>query len=700
MDNQNRNILADETARSPAQLESDNRRLRRMIGTLEAQIASLRRGERSDTERYDHLSGLLDRARDMIYRMSLPDGRFEYVSPSSSQVFGCHPEKFYKNPRLVNEMIHPEWREYFECQWDKLLSGQLTNVYEYQIITKDGELKWLNQRNVLVRDGNGNSVAIEGIVTDVTESKRAEESLRRAHERLSIYVANSPIGVVEWDAEFRVKYWSNGAERIFGWNAEEVVGKHWSEWDHIHEDDREMAGESADALSSGRERSIFSLVKNLRKDGSTAYCEWYRSAVYDDAGDVVYILSFAHDITERKMAEMALSERDQQIARIQKMESIGTLAGGISHDFNNLLTVINGHAELALMTLDPEEKACGDIEMIMKSASKASSLTRQLLAFSRRQIIEPRVLHINSLITDLDRMLRRLIGEDITIEINLSCDLPPIKADPGQIEQILINLIVNARDAINTHTDRASDKKISIDTGRVFFDDHHVLTHPGCQRGEHLLISVSDNGTGMDEQTREKIFEPFFTTKRQVRGTGMGLATVYGIVKQNNGSFDVFSEFGRGTTFKVYWPLAARDDLESASLEKKKRPNEVAGGTEHVLLAEDDDHVRRFAALALKNAGYRVCEASHGLQALQILRERGSSFDLLVTDLVMPKMNGKELAEIVNRELPDLPVLFASGYTDNQISRNGHLENGIHFIHKPYTVHDLTRKIRGVLDQT
>jgi signal transduction histidine kinase len=409
-------------------------------------------------------------------------------------------------------------------------------------------------------------------------------------------------------------------------------------------------------------------------------------------GQAVYI-AIIRDVSQQKLLE-------QQLHQSQKMESIGRLAGGIAHDFNNLLTAVIGHAELALQKMEGDNPYRKYIHPILKAGKKAANLTAQFLAFSRKQIIQPKIVDINSIISDLDKMLSRLIGEDIIIEKKCKTDILPIKADPGQIEQILINLMLNAMDAINDNQKELaktnSVKKITIQTDHIFLDEVDSQEHMGAKPGTYVSIAISDNGIGMDEETKEKIFEPFFTTKSEGKGTGLGMSTVYGIVKQNHGVIYIYSKPKRGTTVKIYWP-AVVVEKESQELDKKKKYQELTGGKETILLVEDDDIVRDFSVSALREFGYTVLEAPNGKKALQLENEKKIKADLLITDIVMPEMNGKELADKYKSLYPSTLVIFTSGYTDVNIIPNNELGKNSHFLPKPYSIDALLGKVREVL---
>jgi PAS domain S-box-containing protein len=392
-------------------------------------------------------------------------------------------------------------------------------------------------------------------------------------------------------------------------------------------------------------------------------------------------LVVAQDISERKQLEA-------QLRQVQKMEAVGQLAGGIAHDFNNLLTAILGYSNLLLEEADLSRNAHRDVEEIRKAAESASSLTGQLLAFSRRQILEPRILDLTQVVSRMDSLLRRLIAEDVQLVSRLSPSLHPVSADPGQIEQIVVNLAVNARDAM------PDGGQLTIETANVELDATYVADHRGASAGKHVMLAVSDTGTGMDPATEARIFEPFFTTKPRGKGTGLGLATVYGIVKQSGGSIWVYSEPGHGTTFKVYFPaVTAQAVVETAVV----RPRTIAA-TETILLTEDQPEVESVARAILSRHGYTVLSAASGEAALRTLESDGRPIDLLLTDVVMPSMSGPDLARRVQSNRPEVAVLYMSGYTDDAIVRHGVLEHGVAFIQKPFTPEGLLRKVREVLD--
>jgi len=391
----------------------------------------------------------------------------------------------------------------------------------------------------------------------------------------------------------------------------------------------------------------------------------------------------------RKAAEAALRLSEAQLHQAQKIEAVGRLAAGVAHDFNNILTVITGHSELLLGQLAADDPRRKSAEQIEKSADFAAALTRQLLTFSRKQVIEPRVLNPNTVVLNVEKMLRRLIGEDIDFRTVLDSAVGNIKADPGQIEQVIMNLAVNARDAM------PKGGKLTVTTTNTSLDENYLKHFPDLSAGDYVMLAITDTGTGMSEEVKAHLFEPFFTTKPEGKGTGLGLATCFGIVKQNAGHISLYSELGRGTTFKIYFPRV-QSALQPARV--RSQPAAVAGGCETVLLVEDEPAVRELTALMLREKGYTVVEAVNGEEGLRVARQHQGRIDLVLTDVVMPVMGGKEMADHLQTSHPDTKVLFASGYTEDAIGHHGVLRPGILFLQKPYMTTTLARKVREVLD--
>ncbi|MDI6764701.1 MAG: PAS domain S-box protein [Thermodesulfobacteriota bacterium] len=523
--------------------------------------------------------------------------------------------------------------------------------------------------------------AIANTLAGIIVRRRTEEELRQSQQKFEGLV-NSTDGMI-WEADaktFRFSFMSKQSERILGYPVNLWIQEQTFWRDHIHPDDRDWAVSLCITATSEKRPHQFE-YRMIAADGRIV---WVRDivTVIVENDQPVKLQGIMVDITERKQLE-------EQLHQSQKMEAIGKLAGGIAHDFNNLLTVIKGYSQLSLLDLKEDDPLKGNIEEIQSATDRASNLTRQILAFSRRQVMEMGVFDLDSLLKDLDKMLRRLIGEDIEIVSVMADDLGRVKADPGQIEQVIMNLGVNARDAM------PGGGKLTIETANVELDEEYARKHVAVTPGRYVMLSVSDTGVGMTPEVKEKIFEPFFTTKERGKGTGLGLSTVYGIVKQSGGNIWVYSEPGRGTTFKIYLP---RVDEPLDEVKKEVVEGELPRGNETIIVVEDEEEVRRLAVEILRRQGYKVLEASQGLDAFHICEEHECPIHLLLTDVVMPRMSGRELADRAAEIYPEIKVLYMSGYTDNAIVRHGVLEKGMNFIQKPFTMNGLVRKVREVLD--
>ncbi|HCY85246.1 MAG TPA: hybrid sensor histidine kinase/response regulator [Desulfobacteraceae bacterium] len=516
--------------------------------------------------------------------------------------------------------------------------------------------------------------------------------LEKSEHRYRLLAEN--ISDIIWllDADLSILYISPSIERVSGIASQALEGRSFL-----------TLLEPGDARRFDREVSAFGghtlemELKQRNADESFTWIEVRVSVLSGDQGR--QLLGISRDITERKQAEADREAMQLQLLQAQKMESIGTLAGGIAHDFNNLLTVINGYADLVLKKTDADDPLFRKISAISSAGRRAGELTRQLLAFSRKQIYSPSTLRIPGVIRDMERMLRRLIGEDILVDTRIDTEISPISADQTQVEQIFTNLVINARDALDGIRQPGFKKRITIEAGQTRIDSQTAAKLRIPKAGDYVFFSVSDNGRGMDRETRKRIFEPFFTTKTKYKGTGLGLAMVYGIVKQNRGSIRVYSEPGHGALFKIYWP-AAKIAGERPARKTAAEVRQLAGD-ELILLVEDDVDVLDFAANALKSLGYETQTSENGSQALEWMISRKSAGqplpDLVVTDLIMPELGGKDFVKQASALVPALKAIYVSGHTDNHIVHNGMLDPGVNFLQKPYSQQQLALKIRSVL---
>jgi len=517
-----------------------------------------------------------------------------------------------------------------------------------------------------------------GYVRDITERKRAEQELSKSEERYRDLVENAHDIIYSHDMEGNYTSMNKAGEGITGYTVPEALKLNLSQT--VAPEYLSNAREMLRRKLAGERVTAYEM-EIIAKDGHRVTVEANTKLVYEN-GMPVGVQGIARDVTERKQLE-------EQLRQSQKMEAIGQLAGGVAHDFNNLLTAINGYSGLALQRIEDNHPLRGYLEEIKKAGDRAANLTRQLLAFGRKQILQPIPINLNDIVTDMNKMLRRLIGEDVALTAKLDLSLKKIKADPGQIEQVLVNLVVNARDAM------PMGGNLTIETATAELDQDYADRHMGVLPGDYVMLAVSDTGTGMDQVTQARIFDPFFTTKEKGKGTGLGLSTVYGIVKQSGGSIWVYSEPGHGSTFKVYLPQWTNAPQET---EVKLAEPAPPAGTETILLVEDEDVVRGLATKILEQAGYKVLAASRGQEAIRLGHECTEPIHLLLTDVVMPETSGKEVADRLRELLPGLRVVFMSGYTDEAIVHHGVLDSNIEFIQKPFTPNALVRKVREVLD--
>jgi two-component system cell cycle sensor histidine kinase/response regulator CckA len=526
----------------------------------------------------------------------------------------------------------------------------------------------------------------EKLQKEILERKKIEEALRKSETRYRGIVENLPVLICRFLPNSGIITFVNASYcQYFNKKREELIGRNY--FDIISREDHHKVKEKFTSLT--RDNATRTYEFRVNSPEGERWHRWTDQALFDENNNIIEYQAIGQDITKEKKLE-------QRLQQSQKMEAIGQLAGGIAHDFNNILTIINGYAELTLMNINQKDPLYKDLSIILDAGQKASDLTRKLLIFGRQQIIEPVIININTIIIDLDKMLSRLISEDIHIEKKLSPKIWRIKADPLQIEQIIINLIVNARDTINQKQPAEKLKRITIETGNIFIDHDYLDIHPECHTGKHIYFSISDNGMGIEDEIKNKIFEPFFSTKKKEEGTGLGLSTVYGIIKQNNATISVESKPGKGSAFIIYWPC---DPSDSKYYDISNLPDNIIKGKETVLLVEDDQKVRDIIHTTLKKLGYKVLKASNGINALKLIKKNKVNVDLLISDIVMPEMGGEELADNLKKRMPGVKVLFTSGYIEDQKLRQDIVQKKVNFIYKPFSFHSLANKVRDVLDK-
>ena len=569
----------------------------------------------------------------------------------------------------------------------------------FRLVQPDtGEVRWVERRgrvSPVTSDGDGPWA--RGILMDVTDRVRAEEALRESEAMYRTQFEAAPEAIVTFDVERGGFVEVNGnAVRLFGYSREQFLRLDPVALSPPRQPDGRLSSEAAPAYIAsaiGGQRPVFEWV-HRDAAGKDIPCE-IRLVRLPATGRVLCRGSIV-DISERKRAEAerlsleeALRRTEEQLRQSMKMEAIGRLAGGIAHDFNNLLSVVLGYSDMLIATAETTSPITADLREIRNAAERAANLTGALLAFSRQQVLEPAVVDLGEIVRRMDNMLRRVIGEDITLRMVETSGRRKVKVDPGQIEQVIMNLAVNARDAM------PSGGNLTIETAEFLADEDYVQKHPGSAVGPQVMLSVTDTGVGIPREVQPKIFEPFFTTKERGKGTGLGLSTVFGIVRQSGGHIWVYSEPGRGTTFKIYFP---RCDESAVPAPVVTSTPPTLRGSETLLLVEDDEQLRVLGQSILTRNGYKVIAAGGGAEALAACASYPGRIDLLVTDVVMPHMNGRQLAEQAVRVRPDLAVLYVSGYTDNTIVHHGVLDPGIEFLQKPITPDALLRKIREVLE--
>jgi PAS domain S-box-containing protein len=627
-------------------------------------------------EREELFHLISENAADMIAVVDMKGNRL-FNSLSYQKIMGYTPEELQAYSGF--DQIHPEDRDRVMKAAAEAQKSGVGKTLEYRLRHKNGSWLSLESTSSVIFDAAGQPEKLVIVNRNITERKLAEQALLRSESDFRSVVEDAPYAIYRATLGGEFLQTNPALQKILGYaSAAELRRK------NLAADIFRFPAEYQRLIELlNRTQEIKDIeMEWKKKDGTPVTLRCSGRRVQPENGSPSYFEFFAEDVTEKRVLE-------KQLRMAQKMEAIGRLSGGIAHDFNNHLGVIIGYSRVLRKALSARDALCEHAMEIEKAGQRAASLTKQLLAFSRQQVLTPTVLNLNTLASDMESMLPRLLGEDIAVSLTLDPDLGSVKADPSQVEQVIMNLAVNARDAM------PSGGKLKIRTANVEMDQAYTRTHPGSRAGQYVLLEVTDTGMGMDHGTLAHIFEPFFTTKEVGKGTGLGLATVYGIVKQSNGYIWVNSAPGKGASFEIYLP---RHVGPSVVEEPKPPAVEKPSGSENILLVEDASPLRKLAQTFLESAGFRVWSAASGEEALDVAARSGVNFDLLLTDVVMPGINGRALAEQLLPRQPGMRVLYVSGYTDSFIAGHGVLDPGTYLVHKPFTEEELIQRAREVLD--
>ena len=642
---------------------------------------------RASEERFREIAETI---REVFYVASAGSGRLLYVSPAYEEVWRRSRDELYGDSRAFLRAVLDDDRPLVLAALERQARGEPTQT-SYRIERPDGVVRMIFDRAYPVSDADGHLLRVVGIAEDVTAERRVQEELRSSEERFRLLVNGlTDHAIISLDAGGCITSWNAGAERMFGHAASAVEGCSFA---LLYPGEEARVGRADDDLGAARAGRGAREGWLARADGTRFWAAVHVTPLQAADGSHRGFAVLVRDLAERIRAEEQLNAVQDRFRQAQKMEAVGRLAGGIAHDFNNLLTAVLGHAELLLYRLPAGDRCRESADEIRRAAERAAELTQQLLAFSRKQVIHPRVLELADVVRDSSSILRRLIGEDVQLETSLAVHARPVFADPTQLHQVVMNLAVNARDAM-PHGGR-----LTIETLDVLLDDAAAAAHGDMRPGRYSVLAVSDTGHGMSAETQRHIFEPFYTTKEVGKGTGLGLSTVYGIVKQSGGYVWVYSEVGVGTTFRVYLPAHAGEHQEQPDVVEVPGVSTAIGprGTERVLVVEDEAAVRLLVVEALRECGYSVLQASGPEEALT-LAEGEPEVALLLTDVVMPGMHGRALAERLGQRWPALRVLFTSGYTDHAIVAHGVLDAGVAFLRKPFSPAAVATRVRDLLD--
>jgi two-component system, cell cycle sensor histidine kinase and response regulator CckA len=626
---------------------------------------------RQTAEKY---SRMIQSSPDAITLRSLPDRRYIEINEGFTRLTGYSAnEVIGKTPAELGIWVE---RTPHEATLQSLERAGQVHEEEFRFRTKSGEIRH-GQLSAVRLVLNGEPVVLS-ITHDVTNLKRTEEALRRSETDFRSLVEDAPYGIYRVTVEGRLLQVNPALVKMLGYDSEADLLRRNMTTDVFRDPARRVQ-----LLDEHSEKKDFRQVEAewKRKDGRVITVRLTGRPIRQNGSDLSYFEVFAEDITERRSLE-------RQVVQAQKMDAIGRLAGGVAHDFNNLLAVILGHSELVAERAEADVKLRSSAEAIRKAGERAAALTLQLLTFSRKQVVEPKIIDMNLALTELEKLVRRVLTEDIELTTKLGAELGRIRIDPGQFDQVLMNLVVNARDALRR------GGKIVLETSNIELDETYTRQHLGTSPGRYVVLSVSDTGIGMDPETLSHIFEPFFTTKEKGKGTGLGLSTVYGIVNQAGGHVMAYSEPGRGTTMRIYFPRVPAEAATEAPLAPLRA---IPRGTETILVVEDETALRELTRGVLENSGYTVIDAADADEAIKTVNGNHSQIALLLTDVVMPRTSGTELADRLKKLRPDLKVLFMSGYSDDVIAHRGILENAA-LIQKPFTKRVLLTRVRDLLD--
>jgi len=687
---QNKNGSVLDLSVSTAPLRDSKGQVIGVLG-ITADITERKRAEEAQRRSDEKYRNIFDYATMGIYQCD-PDGTITNANANLALMLGYESADDLIGRNLGEDVYHDRQdRQALLREYER--AGAAVNL-EVLWKKKDGVPIWVHLNSHSIKDEDGRALSYDGFVSDITQRKRAESELNSERRVIQTLFEQLPVGVLFREMSGRYTHANQAICQMLGVSEQQLIGMSPDElYKALHatnSDDSPLDSEDMPwnvALRTNRATEPYE-IQITTANGEKRRISTTAAPLGDDDGKLFGSVTVVTDMTERYVLE-------DQLRQSQKMESIGTLAGGVAHDFNNLLTAILGYTQMTMSEISPDGKLYAHLAEVEKAGKRATSLTRQLLAFSRRQRLERKTINLNDVINDVTKMLKRIIGEDVNVSIRESVSLPPVLADPAQIEQVIMNLAVNARDAM------PSGGQLVIETNSVTIDESYQREHPYATPGSYVQLVISDTGTGMDQATKQRIFEPFFTTKEVGRGTGLGLSMVYGIIKQHEGMIEVDSELGQGTSFKIYLRVAR----QTASKETRETLPPLHGGSETILVAEDEEALRGLARTILEELGYTVLLASDGAEAVEVFEANREAVSLLVLDIVMPRMGGREAYESILKSGSNVPALFMTGYSaqivqSQFVAQNEFLERtGSPHIEKPYSLEAFGRKVREALDQ-